>query len=161
MKNIFVFCLFFFISVNGNSQTVLKVGSYRLTNLKIVSIGVTCAGGLVDGILAGYEFDGRTSFERKWGVSPTSFWGSESWKRAYKNNDPSMGFKNNYVKWRGANDFYHVADDMRKMQYLAGGIIIGIGPKTNTKWWHYVVDFGLSYGASAVFKAAGLGWIRH
>ena len=134
---------------------------YRITRGKIAGWSAAAVSGAVDGVLEGYEFDGRKSFESKYNVSETGYFGSESWRRAYKNNDPEQGHKNLYSQTFGAWDFYHHADDARKIGYISGGIVIGMsGAKSNSKWWHYAVDFGIGFAVSGATKAAGMYWIR-
>ena len=48
--------------------------------------GVIGFASVVDGVVEGYEFDGRLSFERKWGVDAFGFWGSKSWVRVQGKN---------------------------------------------------------------------------
>ncbi len=69
-----------------------------------------------DGMLEGYLFDGRESFERKYGVDKFSFWGSKSYAR------PKTGLE----KVVGMLDFYHVADDLRKYGYIIAGELFGV-----------------------------------
>lgn len=71
---------------------------------------------IADGVVEGFEFDGRKSFERKFGVAAHSFWGSKS----YKNKD-TWWFKVTGGVW----DFYHLADDVRSWGYRLSGIALG------------------------------------
>lgn len=156
---ILFFVLFSTLALNAQ---VLKIGSYHLTKTKIVAFGIASVGGLADGMVEGYQFDGRKFFERKYDVNPRGYWGSESWRRAYKGGEPANGFKSPAHKALGAWDFYHNADDARKLGYIGGGIVLGIGGnKVNTKWWHYVIDAGLGLAVSAGAKSTGMAWIRH
>lgn len=140
--------------------TVAK--SYKITRTKIAGWSLCAVGGVADGFLEGYLHDGRTSFERKWNANKMGFWGSESWRMVYNGGNPENGFKTPLHGWLGASDFYHIADDTRKIGYLTGGIILGIGgAKTNQKWWHYAVDFGISFAASAISKSAAYYYIRN
>lgn len=117
--------------------------------------------GFKDGMVEGYEFDGRTSWERKLGVSPYSQKGSQSWRSVYVNGNPDLGFKSKFHEWMGAWDWYHRNDDYRKIGYISGGIIIGInGHKVNTKWWHYAADFAISMAVSGTAKSIGMKYIR-
>lgn len=117
--------------------------------------------GAADGMVEGYEFDGRRSFERKKKVSKTGYFGSQSWKRAYKGNNPDNGFKSDFVRIIGANDFYHHADDLRKIGYLSGGVVIGLSAHRNTKKWHTVADFAIGFAVSSLTKSAAMWWIRN
>ncbi len=160
MKNTILF--FALLSTLTLNAQLFKVGSYQFTKAKIVGIGIASVGGLADGMVEGFEFDGRTSFERKYGANPRGYWGSESWRVVYNSGEPSQGFKSPAHKVFGAWDFYHNADDLRKLGYVSGGIVIGIGGnKVNTKWWHYAVDFGLAFAVSSVAKSAGMYYIRN
>ena len=128
---------------------------YRITRGKIAGWSALAVAGFADGAVEGFEFDGRRSFERKYNVSETGYFGTRSWERAYQT-------RNLYTRYFGAWDFYHHADDVRKVGYISGGITIGIsGAKNNSKWWHYAVDFGASLAISGMSKAAGMYWIRH
>jgi len=114
-----------------------------------------------DGLCEGYEFDGRKSFERKYNVSKTGYFGSQSWKRAYNGNNPDNGFKSGFVRIVGAQDFYHHADDLRKIGYLSGGVVIGTQHRKNTKKWHTVADFAIGFAVSSLIKSAAMRWIRN
>jgi hypothetical protein len=118
-------------------------------------------GGAADGMVDGYEFDQRKSFERKYNVSKTGYFGSESWRMVYRNGDTEQGFKSGFHRNMGAFDFYHHADDLRKIGYISGGVIIGInGRKTNTKKWYYIIDFAAAFAISATTKSLSMRWIR-
>jgi hypothetical protein len=136
--------------------------TYKITRTKMFAWSLIAVGSAFDGLLEGYLHDGRTSFERKWNASKTGFWGSESWRSVYVGGNPENGFKSDFIRWTGANDFYHFADDTRKIGYITGGVTLGIGgTKANTKWWHYAVDFGISFAASAISKSAAYYYIRN
>ena len=117
--------------------------------------------GAADGMVEGYEFDRRKSFERKYGASKTGYFGSQSWKRSYKGNNPDNGFKSDFVRIVGAQDFYHHADDLRKVGYLSGGVVIGTQHRKNTKKWHTVADFAIGFAVSSLTKSAAMWWIRN
>jgi hypothetical protein len=135
--------------------------TYKITRTKMFAWSLIAVGSAFDGLLEGYLHDGRTSFERKWNASKTGFWGSESWRSVYVGGNPENGFKSDFIRWTGANDFYHIADDTRKIGYITGGVMIGIGTKANQKWWHYAADFGISFAASAISKSAAYYYIRN
>lgn len=125
---------------------------YQLTKTKWWGFGISAAAGFMDGVVEGYEFDGRASFERKWGVKPYSFFGSKSWDA------PMSGWEKNFGKF----DFYHVGDDMRKVGYLSGGIVIGLGgAKRKQKFHHYIYDFLICFAMSGASKWAGMYYVRH
>jgi len=104
----------------------------------------------IGGILEGWGFDGRKAFEKKWGVDPLSYFGSKSWKTAYKNNDKTQGYKNLYTRLFGAWDFYHHADKARKYGYILGTLLIGLS-------WYLLAAILLSM----VSKKYSMKWIRH
>lgn len=134
---------------------------YRITRAKIAGWGLVAVAGAADGMVEGYEFDNRKSFERKFNVSKTGYFGSQSWKRAYKGGNPDNGFKSDFVRIMGAHDFYHHADDLRKIGYLSGGVVLGIGGnKINSKKWYYIIDFAAAFAISAATKSASMRWIR-
>lgn len=139
-----------------------KIKSYPVTHGKVLSWAIAAFSGAVDGVLEGNRFDNNRNFERKFNASKTGYFGSESWRRAYKNNDPEQGYKNLYSQTFGACDFYHHADDARKIGYIGSGVVIGIsGAKSNPKWWNYALDFGIGFAMSSATKAAGMYLIRN
>jgi hypothetical protein len=149
-----------FFATTANAQ-LFQIGTYKVTKTKVAGWGITAVGGALDGILEGYAFDGRKSFERKYGVSKYGYFGSESWRNVYIQGNPENGFKSPLHGWAGAWDFYHHADDGRKLGYIGGSIILGIGgAKLNNKWWHYAADFTISFAISAAAKSAGMYYIR-
>lgn len=122
--------------------------------MMILTIFILITAGLIDGILEGYGFDSRKSFERKFGVSPISYAGSQSWKLAYKNNDVEQGFKSPFVEWMGAWDFYHHADDARKLFYILGGAMIMRFD------FPLVVLVAAAFIVAGVAKWQGVKWVR-
>lgn len=134
---------------------------YRITRAKLAGWGMVAVAGAADGMVEGYEFDRRKSFERKYGVSQTGYFGSKSWKRAYKDGVQANGFKSDFVRIMGAQDFYHHADDLRKIGYLSGGVVIGMQHRKNTKKWHTVADFAIGFAVSSLTKSAAMWWIRN
>lgn len=120
----------------------------------ILLFAILAVAGLVDGILEGYGFDGRKSFERKFGIKAISYFGSESWKLAYKDNNVDLGFKSGFVKWLGAFDFYHHADDARKLLYILGGML------TMTLNYNFFILLIGAFVVSGIAKSIGVKWIR-
>lgn len=153
--------LFFLLLSVGLSAQSFQIGTYKITRAKVAGWGLCTAAGFLDGTLEGYHIDNRTSFERKYNVLKTGYFGSQSWRNVYIQGNPDNGFKSPVHQWLGAWDFYHHADDLRKVGYIGGGVIIGIGgAKTNGKLWHYLADFAISFTLSAASKSVGYYWIR-
>ena len=134
---------------------------YRITRAKLAGWGMVAVAGVADGMVEGYSIQYRKSFERKFNVSKAGYFGSESWKRAYKDGNPDNGFKSDFVRVMGAQDFYHHADDLRKIGYLSGGVVIGTQHKNNTKKWHTLADFAIGFAVSSITKSAAMWWIRN
>jgi hypothetical protein len=63
------------------------------------------AAGTGFGAREAYHAD-QTIFEKKWGVSPTSFWGSQAWKRNYIGSNPDNPHKSEIFGNVG-RDFWH------------------------------------------------------
>jgi hypothetical protein len=154
-----LFWLMILVGIGNALFSQINLGSIRGTEYQINKekwwgFGLVVAAGFVDGMVEGYEFDGRTSFERKWGVSPDNpFWGSNSW---------DTGKNTGWERQFGVVDFYHVADDLRKVGYISGGVTIGIGAaKRKQKLRHYLYDIGLSFVIGGISKWAGMYYIRH
>ena len=134
---------------------------YRITRAKLAGWGMVAVAGAADGTVEGFEFDGRTSFERKYQSNPYGFFGSKSWQSIYNDGKPEHGFKHPILKYTGAFDFYHTMDDIRKFGYISGGVVIGIGGnKINSKKWYYIIDFAAGFAISAATKSASMRWIR-
>ena len=133
---------------------------YRITRAKLAGWGMVAVAGAADGAVDGYEFDGRLSFERKYQSNPYGFFGSKSWQSVYNDGRPEHGFKSDFVRIMGAQDFYHHADDLRKVGYLSGGVVIGLNAHRNTKKWHTVADFAIGFAVSSLTKSAAMWWIR-
>jgi hypothetical protein len=154
-----LFALFAAVSLSAQE---FKIGTYKVTPGKLAGWGVTAVGGLADGLVEGFEFDGRTFFVRKHGADRYGYWGDLSWTKVYNNRDPAQGFKSPLHRWVGAWDFVHNMDDLRKVGYMGGSVVLGIsGSKSNSKWWHYAADFTISFALSAVAKSAGMAYIRN
>jgi hypothetical protein len=92
-------------------------------------LGWTAAGvgGYTMGLREAFHAD-PTIFERKWGKSPLSFWGSEGWRRKYYDNDPTRGKKSEFLG-NAQRDFWHAADKVQR-----AGLIVGLTvPLVQTK----------------------------
>lgn len=131
----------------------IKGDHYNFGKDKWAAMLVVCGAGFVDGMVEGYEFDGRKSFERKWGVDSYGFFGSQSWD-------------SEWTAWERAKmsqtDFYHVADDVRKWGYQAGGFMLGrAAARHNKRRVHDWFDVLLVGVASGLWKSAGMYYVRH
>jgi len=134
---------------------------YKVTTGKAIGWATIAVASAVDGALEGYQFDGRKSFERKWGVDPYGPMGSQSWRMVYVEGNPELGFKSWFHEKWGALDFYHLADDTRKFGYIGGGISLGIGgAKANQNWKHWLLDIAITSVISSGAKSAGMRWVR-
>jgi len=85
----------------------------------VVGYAAAGVGGYTMGLREAFHADPRI-FERKWGVSPTSFFGSEGWRRKYHDNDPTKGKKSELLG-NANRDFWHLADKVQR-----GGLVLGL-----------------------------------
>lgn len=124
---------------------------YQFGKAKWAAMLVTCGAGFVDGVVEGFEFDGRRSFERKWGVEQYGFFGS-------------MSHASEWTTWEktkmSQSDFYHLADDVRKWGYISGGYMLGKAGRNNKRWVHDVFDVLIVGVASGIWKSAGMYYVR-
>lgn len=115
----------------------------------MVTVILVVLAGLIDGITEGFEFDNRKSFERKYKVSPTSFFGSKSWTNKSER-------KHAWSTIFGVFDFYHVGDDLRK-GFLIAGVMLAVMLELNIDHFLLFIIIFFIHGA---FKKAGMWWIR-
>lgn len=141
----------------------LHLQKYKpFTSTKIWGYGLTAFGGAMDGLYNGFEFDNRKSFERKINADPNGPLGSESWRMIYNGGNPDNGVKSKFYEWVGALDFIHATDDFRKVGYVSGGVLIGLGGhKANKKKWHYFADYAIGWVISSTTKSLAMRWIRN
>lgn len=132
---------------------------YEWNTQKTIGLGLLILASLADGVCEAMEFDNRMNFEWKYGVSPTSFAGSESWRRAYKNYDPAQGHKNLWTKHMGAFDLYHALDDGRKLGYISGSICFTIGAK-DQDWRGIFIDVVGGLAVTSIAKKTAIDWTR-
>ena len=138
------------------------VKGYKIKKLKLAGLALVAVGGFTNGLLQGYEFDGRTSFERKWGASPTGFWGSLSWTQRYVDGNPAYGVKSLAYRYLPVPDFYHVTQITHHHALVTGGIFVGIGAaRSNRRWEHYALDLLVSAVVNSAAQSAGLYYIRN
>jgi hypothetical protein len=85
----------------------------------VVGYAAAGVGGYTMGLREAFHAD-PTIFERRWGKAPTSFWGSEGWRRKYHDNDPTKGKKSELLG-NANRDFWHLADKVQR-----GGLVLGL-----------------------------------
>ena len=126
----------------------------------LIPISLCILAGFIDGMVEGFVFTERTAFERKWKVSPLSFFGSQSWKTIYKDNDPELGYKSKFIAMVGAIDFYHVGDDLRKALYLWSGAMLVVYPFFgSSSFWGILAMLAIGYLISGAAKSLALKYI--
>lgn len=108
------------------SETPLKWHDFKTYRFKgqgkrAVWIGYVAAG-ILHGGREAYQAD-RTIFEKRLGVSPRSFFGSEQWVRQYRDNDPEQPHKSNL--FNGFRDYWHFSGATTKYILVAGAFTIG------------------------------------
>ena len=145
MKRLLIIALLFPLLLSAQEK-------YKLDKQKIIGLTIIGLGGFIDGAVEGFDFQGVVSFERKWCADPYGFFGSLSFEKLQSS-------PNIYNRTLGTFDFYHIADDLRKVLYIGGGITITLGEKRPAK--HYILDFLLSLVISSATKRAGMYWIRN
>lgn len=62
-------------------------------------------------------------FEKRFNASPTSFFGSQQWKRQYYDNNPELPHKPN--AWNGLRDYWHFSVATTKYILIGGAFTIG------------------------------------
>ena len=133
---------------------VIPVKNYQITKQKVWGWSFIAVGGFMDGMNAGFQFQNRKSFERKWDVDPYGFWGSQSWRKAH--DSPNL-----WNQSMGTFDFYHLSEDLSFLGYIGGGVTVALGAKKcRQKWQHHIYDFLVSVAVGALSKQAGLHLIR-
>ena len=80
------------------------------------------AAGILHGGREAYHAE-PTVFEKRFGVAPQSFFGSEQWKRNYFNRDPESGHKPNL--FNPVRDYYHFSGATTKAVWIGGAFVIG------------------------------------
>ena len=134
---------------------------YKVTNTKIAGWGTLFVAGVAGGMEAGFQFDHRKSFERKYNVDPNGFWGSQSWRRVYVNGDPNQGFKSGLHRRVGSLDFYHISNKTMRFGYIGGSLTIGINARKNNNWKHTALDIIIGVAASTIGQNLGMYYIRN
>lgn len=154
MKKLLILLVFlpFFTSAQYEVNLNLPQSKEFMNNYKWVGYSLLAVSSFTDGVVEGYEFDGRKSFERKFNSNPNGFFGSQSWRK-----DHTL-----YAQLLGVPDFYHIADDFRTYGRMGGASLITIGGfKNKNTRGQWIADIALSFMVSAAFKRAGMDWIRN
>ena len=87
--------------------------------------------GVLHGAREAYHADPYV-FERGFGVAPSSFWGSDAWKRNYFQNNPTNGHKTEIFGNVG-RDFWHTSNFLEKGLTFSASFWIGCRKKTTTQ----------------------------
>ena len=118
-----------------------------------LGFGLMVVGGVANGMSEAYEAD-RRIFEKKWGKGSQSWWGSESWKRKYKDYD-SGDERAAYWQSQGvlawSSDFDHFSEATQAVTLGTGSFIIGLNGrryKWHTQLIRFVTGF-IAYGAAS------------
>lgn len=157
------------LDVPDPGKGLLQAINYKWNYKKTIGLSVIIIASVADGLREGSEFDGWKSFERKFGVKPISYAGSESWLLAYKDHDVTKGFKSKYREWAGAPDLKHHLDDTRKYGYIVAGacfVIGGIskkdkeGKRSTQSWRAFAIDAIIYSVAASTSKSLAMTWVR-
>ena len=139
------------------STFVSAQNKYKFPKQKVIGASLSFTGGLVYGIREVYLADPEV-FEIKFGAEPQSFWGSDAWKRKYKDWDGGdRRFDSGMAEWYPF-DFQHVSSTLSKSFVVAGTVCIVAGEKRPLK--HYLYDFAISFFASSCGSYAGFKLFR-
>lgn len=143
-------------------NTIIKIASTFITIAMIiilwpesdthlfVSFLLTCIASVADGVVEGWEFDSRKSFERKFNANPNGFWGSLSHR-----NKGTYWYKITHAVW----DFYHLADDLRSYFYRIGGFLFSFFI-VGQSFFISIISVIFFLGANSVCKRYSMEWIR-
>jgi hypothetical protein len=136
----------------GSNYKPSKTLRYDFRERKVEGLLVLIFASFIDGAVEGFEFDNRTSFERKgWTKNKYGYFGSLSHAKE----------KNQLEEIYGVVDFYHTADDIRKFWYIGGGGLYAMGMRENEKVIHHFIDIGIMVLTTSLSKQIGMDWIRN
>ena len=124
--------LLFIILFIGCAGTIS--GQYKINKNQLIGWSILGVTGVIDGAHTAYSYNNRI-FEQNFGADELGFFGSQSWRRLYDNPDF-------YNKNFGVFNFDHIAQDLKVLGYVSGGVVIGIGKKKKFKY--YLYDFLIS-----------------
>lgn len=94
-------------------------------------------------------------FEKRWNVSPLSFFGSQSWRRKYKDADPA---KKERVWYTSFSDYWHVSAWLSKL-LIVSAVLIAACPDVPKAWWP-AIGAGIAL-IDAAGKATAYKWLRY
>lgn len=141
------FCKIYLVCLLLPVALSAQLGSYKFSGQKAAGLGLAVIGGIGTGMNHAYHADARI-FEKKWGVAPASFFGSQAWRRNYRNMDVEQG-----RKW-GPNihrDVWHASSAVATWGKISAAVVVTVGEKRR-HWSHYVIDaviVGAAYGVSS------------
>jgi len=147
-----LFYLFIFSAI-GQGRVVLHLPDIKqdtrfITKRDIVTLAILLPTSFIDGAVERFDFQNRKYFEVKYGASETGFFGSKSYQRLYDS-------PNFYNKNFGVFDFYHVADDIRKLGYLTSGATFALSLKYRRSNKEAIIKGILFFAASSLSKRVG------
>ena len=110
----------------SSPEKPLKWYSFRTYKFKGGGKRIVWASYIVAGVLHGgreaYHAE-PTVFEKRFGVSETSFFGSKQWVRQYQDSNPELPHKNNL--FNGFRDYWHFSGATTKYLLIGGAFTIG------------------------------------
>lgn len=109
--------------------------------------------GLAHGMREAYHADPYV-FEKRWGVTSESFWGSDAWKRNYINNDPDLPHKHELFGNVG-RDIWHTSGFVSKTGLISASFAIGSrgGIPRKYRVANWLIGFGIhSLFATITYK---------
>ena len=96
-------------------------------NGKRIVWGAYLIAGILHGGREAYHAE-PTVFEKRFNVAPTSFFGSEQWKRNYYNNNPEEKHKPNIGNT--FRDYYHFSSTVHTTFLVGGAVTIGVSKQS-------------------------------
>jgi hypothetical protein len=155
MKYIFILLLSL-ISINCFSQYNVNNRDFLLKKRDIVPITCSILGGLSNGINRAYYSTNGTCFEKRFNSNPQSFWGSEGWKRKYKNYDEGK----TAPRYLGSNTFLSFTTNAPAFTNLSNKGFVFLGTVTITinrkddflNHFHRFLLNGMIYGITSYYS---------
>ena len=120
---------------------------------QLVSWGLLAIAGAAFGTREAYHRN-PYCFEEIYGVSNTSFWGSDAWKRNYQDNNPDLPHKKEYFGNVG-RDVWHTAGAASKVLLVSGTFTIGARNQPKKfRALNMFLGFGLQIATTSLFYNA-------